>query len=71
MALLLEIAMPPTERSPEFYTADERLQFHQTTLPDEHIRLFLANYKYGQHPTHAHQHLHTLTRREDGVKFHL
>jgi hypothetical protein len=31
MALLLEVAMPPKERSPEFYTADERLQFHQTT----------------------------------------
>jgi hypothetical protein len=71
MALLLEIAMPPEERSPEFYTADERLQFHETTLPDEHIRVFLANYRYGQHPTHAHQHLHTLTRREDGVKFQL
>jgi hypothetical protein len=27
MALLLEVAMPPNERSPEFYTADERLQF--------------------------------------------
>jgi ribulose 1,5-bisphosphate carboxylase large subunit-like protein len=33
--------------------------------------VFLANYQYGQHPAHAHQHLHTLTRREDGVKFHL
>ena len=72
MALLLEIAMPPKERSPEFYTADERLQFRQTTLPDEaHTRVPRASYKYGQHPTHAHQHLHTLTRREDGVKFHL
>jgi hypothetical protein len=70
MALLLEIAMAPKERSPEFYAADERLQFHQTTLPDEHIRVFLANYKYGQRPTPARQYLHTLTRREDGVKFY-
>ena len=45
MALLLEVAMPPKERSPEFYTAGERLQFHQTTLPNEHIRVFIANYK--------------------------
>ncbi len=28
------------------------------SLDDEHIRGFLANYKYGQHPTHAQQHLH-------------
>jgi hypothetical protein len=71
MTLLLEIAMPPAERSPDFYTADERLQFRQTTVSNEHIRVFLANYKYGRHPAHAHQHLLTLTRREDGVTFNL
>lgn len=71
MAMLLEIAMPPEERHSEFYTAAERRQFRDTTLPNEHVRVFLAQYKYGQHPTHAHQHLHTLTRRDDQFSLQL
>jgi len=71
MALLLEIAMPPEERSQEFYTPDERLQFRQTTIANEHVRVFLARYQCGQHPAHAHQQQLTLTRREDGFKCRL
>src|SRR3990167_7147831 len=69
MALLLEIAMPQKERAPEFFTAAERLDFRKTTFPNEHIRVFLANFKYGQEPAHAHQHQQTLTRRDDQVTF--
>ncbi len=71
MALLLEISMPPEERSPEFYTPDDRLQFRQTTIANEHVRVFLARYKCGHHPAHAHQHQLTLIRRADGLTFQL
>lgn len=71
MAMLLEIAMPAEERHQEFYTPSERKQFRHETIPDEHVRVFLANYKYGQEPAHAHQHLHTLRRRDDGFPCHL
>ncbi len=69
MALLLEVAMPQEERAPQFFTAAERLDFRQTTFPNEHVRVFLANFKYGQEPAHAHQHQQTLTRRDDKVTF--
>ena len=69
MALLLEVAVPHKERAVEFFTAGERLDFRKTTMPNEHVRVFLANFKYGQEPAHAHQHQHTLTRREDQVTF--
>ena len=69
MALLLEVAVPTEERSTEFFTPAERLEFHQYTFPNEHVRVFLANFKYGQEPAHAHQHQHRLTRRDDHVGF--
>jgi hypothetical protein len=70
MALLLEIAVPEKERRLTF-TPAERHQFRETKMANEHIRIFLAKYKYGQHPAHAHQKLHTLTRRDDQVSFDL
>lgn len=69
MALLLEVAMPQKERSAEFFTSDERKQFHSTTLPNERVRVFIAKYKYDNHPAHAHQHQYKLTRRDDGAAF--
>ena len=71
MAMLLEIATPRQERSPDFFTAAERLDFRKTKIPNEHVRVFMANYKCGQVPAHANQHLLTLTRREDQVSVHL
>lgn len=71
MAMLLELAMPPEECHQEFYTPTDRKQFRQETIPDEHVRVFLANYEYGQEPAHAHQHLHTLRRRDDGFSCRL
>lgn len=59
MAMLLEIAMPPEERHQEFYTPGERKQFRNELVPDENVRVFLADFKYGQEPAHAHQHLLT------------
>lgn len=70
MALLLEIAMPKQEQRITS-TADERKQFCEMKVANEHVRVFIAKYEYGQHPTHAHQKLHTLTRHDDGVKFDL
>jgi hypothetical protein len=69
MALLLEVVVPQKERAAEFFTAAERFDFRQTTLPNEHVRVLLANFKYGQEPAHAHQHQHTLTRRDDQITF--
>ena len=69
MALLLEVTMPQEERASEFFTAAERLDFRETTFPNEHVRVFLAHFEYGQEPAHASQHQHTLTRRDDQVTF--
>jgi hypothetical protein len=46
MALLLEVVVPQKERAAEFFTAAERFDFRQTTLPNEHVRVLLANFKY-------------------------
>ena len=70
MALLLEIAMPKQEQRITS-TPAERKQFCEMKVANEHVRVFIAKYKYGQHPTHAHQKLHTLTRHDDGMKFDL
>jgi hypothetical protein len=69
MALLLEIAAK--ENPQPFFTAAERKQFRETKIPSEKVRVFMANYEYGQHPAHAAIPLHTLTRREDQQPFHL
>lgn len=69
MALLLEVAVPHKERSAEFFTRAERLDFRKTTMPNEHVRVFLANFKYGQEPAHAHQQQHLVTRRDDQITF--
>jgi hypothetical protein len=71
MAILLEVAMPKEERSPEFFTASERLDFHKTTYPNEHVRVFVSNYKETKMPAHAHQHQYAMTRRDDGVSYTL
>ena len=64
MAMLLEVAIPPGERPPLFFTPAERKQFHDTTLAHECVRVFLSKYDYGQHPGHANLPVHTLTERE-------
>jgi hypothetical protein len=64
MALLLEVAIPPNERAPLFFTPAERQQFRDTTLANERVRIFLSNYDCGQHPGHAHLPTQTLTERE-------
>ena len=64
-AMLLEVAIPPNERPPLFFTPSERKQFRDTTLAHERVRVFLSKYDYGQHPAHAQLPLHTLTRREE------
>lgn len=65
MAMLLEVAIPPAERAPLFFTPSERKQFRDTTLAHERVRVFLSKYDYGQHPAHAHLPRHILTQRED------
>jgi hypothetical protein len=62
MAMLIEVANP--DNPPDFFTPSERLQFRQTTLPHECVRVFLAKYDYGQHPAHSATPLHTYTQRE-------
>lgn len=64
MAMLLEVAIPPAERPPLFFTPSERKQFRETTLAHERVGVFLSKYDHGQHPAHAHLSLHTLTQRE-------
>lgn len=65
MALLVEIAIPPKERAPLFFTPLERKHFRETTLAHERVRVFLSKYEYGQHPAHAHLPRHLLTAREE------
>lgn len=69
MTMLLEVANPDEPR--RFLTPAERKQFRETTLAHERVRVFLANYKYGGHPAHAHSPVHTVTRREDTITFEL
>lgn len=69
MAMLLELVSPEDPR--RFFTREDRKNFRITRLPDEHVRVFLANYKYGQHPAHMHQPLHDMTRRDDQRGFRL
>src|SRR5438067_8207286 len=64
MAMLLEVAIPPNERPPLFFTPAERKQFRDTTLAHERVRVFLSKYEFGQHPAHAHLPMHTLTERQ-------
>jgi hypothetical protein len=66
MAMLVDVANPDVPE--QFFSAAERKQFHQTTLPNEHVRVFLANYKYGRHPTHAKTPSHVLTERDGNKK---
>lgn len=65
MAMLLEVAVPPAERGPLFFTPSERKQFRDTTLAHERVRVFLSKYKYGQHPAHAYMPRHRLTERAE------
>jgi hypothetical protein len=60
---LLEIAAK--ENPQPFFTAAERKQFRETLIPSEKVRVFLAQYEYGQHPAHAAVPLHTLIRGAD------
>ncbi|HEX4999194.1 MAG TPA: hypothetical protein VFY29_13285 [Terriglobia bacterium] len=64
MAMLAEVAIPPNERPELYFTPAERKQFRETTIAHERIRVFLSNYKFGQHPAHAHLPVHTFTERE-------
>jgi hypothetical protein len=66
MAMLLEVAVP--ENRTEFFTAAERQQFRETTLADQRVCVFLAKYKFGQHPGHAHVPEHDLTARDGDRK---
>ena len=67
MAMLLEVAIPPDERQPVFFTSEERKQFHDTTLAHERVRIFLSKYDHGNHPAHARQQAPHCTER-DGEK---
>jgi hypothetical protein len=59
MAMLLEVANRDDPR--RFFTAADRKRFRDTTLADEHVRVFLSKYEYGQHPAHAHLPVHNFT----------
>ena len=62
MAMLLEVSNP--DRPRRFFTAADRKHFRDTTLANEHVRVFLSKYRYGQHPAHAHLPVHNFTERE-------
>ena len=65
MAILLEVSIPPGERPPLFFYPEDRRQFRDTTTADEHVRIFVSKYQYGQRPGHAQLREHNFTEREN------